>query len=84
MAVKKVAQKKKANGVVYDLYPHTSADVVSYNNTTVAATLASLASDISTLQSTVNGLTAKPTSVYADNGSGGYLNDGSGSNIVLV
>ena len=47
MAIKKVLLTKKINGVVYDLFPKTSAELVVYGETTVAQALASFASDMS-------------------------------------
>ena len=47
MAIKKVLLTKKINGIVYDLFPKTSAELVVYGETTVAQALASFASDMS-------------------------------------
>ena len=46
MSVKKVLMSKKISNVLYDIYPKTSADIVEYNNTTVAAALGSIATDL--------------------------------------
>lgn len=46
-AVKNVFLKKKIEGVVYDLYPHTDAGVVSYESGSVADKLASLTTGLS-------------------------------------
>ena len=46
MAIKKVLLSKLINGVVYDIFPKTSAEVVVYGESTVAATLAQFAADI--------------------------------------
>ena len=47
MAIKKVLLSKKINGVVYDIFPKTSADAVVYGDSTVAATLGQFATDLS-------------------------------------
>lgn len=47
MAIKKVLLSKKIDGVIYDIFPKTSADVVTYGESTVAATLAQFATDLS-------------------------------------
>ena len=46
MAIKKVLLSKKINNVIYDIFPKTSADVVVYGESTVAATLAQFAADL--------------------------------------
>lgn len=46
MAIKKVLLSKKINNVIYDIFPKTSADVVTYGESTVAATLEQLAQDL--------------------------------------
>jgi hypothetical protein len=45
--IKKVYLKKKIEGVVYDIYARSSADMIDYNNTTVSATLSQFATDLS-------------------------------------
>lgn len=47
MAIKKVLLSKKINNVVYDIFPKTAAEVVTYEQTTVAATLSQFATDLS-------------------------------------
>ena len=47
MAIKKVLLSKKVDNVIYDIFPKTSADVVAYGESTVAATLAQFATDLS-------------------------------------
>lgn len=46
MAIKNVYLKKKIAGVVYDIYPRSSAEMIDYDGSTVAAKLASLATGI--------------------------------------
>ena len=46
MAIKKVLLSKKIENVVYDIFPKTSADVVVYGESTVAATLGQFATDL--------------------------------------
>ena len=46
MAIKKVLLSKQISGVIYDIFPKTSADVVVYGESTVAATLGSFAEDL--------------------------------------
>lgn len=43
MAIKKVLLSKKINNVIYDIFPKTSAEVVVYGESTVAAELAKFA-----------------------------------------
>lgn len=47
MAIKKVLLSKKVNNVIYDIFPKTSAEIVVYGESTVAATLAQFATDLS-------------------------------------
>lgn len=49
MAIKKVLLQKKIDGALYDIYQKTSADIVEYNGSTVAAQLATFASDLETI-----------------------------------
>ncbi len=46
MAIKKVLLQKKLSGTIYDIFPKTSADLVTYETGTVAETLAKFAEDI--------------------------------------
>lgn len=46
MAIKKVLLSKKIDNVIYDIFPKTSAEVVVYGESTVAATLAQFAKDL--------------------------------------
>ena len=46
MAIKKVLLSKKISGVIYDIFPKTSADVVAYGESTVAAALAEFATGL--------------------------------------
>jgi hypothetical protein len=46
MAIKNVYLKKKIAGTVYDIYPRSSADMIEYDGSTVAAKLASLATGV--------------------------------------
>ena len=46
MAIKKVLLSKKINNTIYEIFPKTSADVVVYGESTVAATLAQFAQDL--------------------------------------
>lgn len=46
MAIKKVLLSKKIDNVIYDIFPKTSADIVVYGESTVAATLAQFATDL--------------------------------------
>ena len=46
MAIKKVLLSKKIGNVIYDIFPKTSAEVVAYGDSTVAATLAQFAADL--------------------------------------
>lgn len=46
MAIKKVLLSKKIDNVIYDIFPKTSADIVVYGESTVAATLAQFAADL--------------------------------------
>lgn len=46
MSIKKVLLIKKINNTIYDVFPKTSADAVVYGDSTVAATLASFATDL--------------------------------------
>lgn len=49
MSVKSVLLKKKVNDVVYDIYPKTSSDIVTYgDSSTVAAEIASLITNVGT------------------------------------
>ena len=52
MSVKNVYLKKKISGVVYDIYPHTDAGLVAYDNTTVAAKLDALTTAIGNVSTT--------------------------------
>lgn len=45
-SIKKVLLTKKLNNTIYDIFPKTSADVVTYGESTVAAALASFATDL--------------------------------------
>lgn len=46
MAIKKVLLSKKIGNTIYEIFPKTSADVVVYGESTVAATLAQFAQDL--------------------------------------
>ena len=46
MAIKKVLLSKKIDNVIYDIFPKTSADVVTYGESTVAAALAEFATGL--------------------------------------
>lgn len=46
MAIKKVLLSKKIDNVIYDIFPKTSAEIVVYGESTVAATLAQFATDL--------------------------------------
>jgi len=65
MAIKKVLLSKKINDVVYDIFPKTSADIVTYGESTVAAALASFATDLSNVYTKTEADAAIKTS--ADN-----------------
>ena len=60
--IKKILLQKKVDSVMYDVYPKTSADIVVYTkgtgaetvDTTVAAELAALASDLAQVSTTEN------------------------------
>lgn len=65
MAIKKVLLSKKINNVVYDIFPKTSAEVVVYGESTVAATLAQFAQDLLTAKSdTEAAIQAESTALY--------------------
>lgn len=65
MAIKKVLLSKKVNNVVYDIFPKTSADVVVYGESTVAAALAQFAQDLLTAKSeTEAAIEAESTALY--------------------
>lgn len=49
MAIKKVLLSKKINDVIYDIFPKTSADIVVYGESTVAATLAEFATSLANI-----------------------------------
>jgi len=51
MAIKKVLLTKKLNNTIYDIFPKTSADVVTYGDSTVAAALAAFATDLNNVYS---------------------------------
>ena len=55
MDIKKIILTKKIDSAVYQVYPQTSADQVVYDNTTVAAKLAELASNISDITTDTTG-----------------------------
>lgn len=46
MAIKKVLLTKKLNNIVYDIFPKTTAELVTYGESTVAAELAKFANDM--------------------------------------
>ena len=67
MAIKKVLLSKKIDGIVYDIFPKTSADVVVYGESTVAATLAQFATDLAdryTKEETDEAIKAESTALY--------------------
>jgi len=73
MSVKKVLLQKQVSGVLYDIYPKTDATISIYSktvegstvDTTVAAELASLASDIAALPTTAD-LSALRTEIVGE------------------
>lgn len=52
MAIKKVLLTKKLNDIIYDIFPKTTAEVVAYGETTVAAELARFAADMANYYTT--------------------------------
>lgn len=65
MAIKKVLLSKKVNNVVYDIFPKTSADVVVYGDSTVAAALAQFAQDLATAATdTTEAIKAESEALY--------------------
>lgn len=67
MAIKKVLLSKKINNVVYDIFPKTAAEVVTYGESTVAATLAQFATDLAnvyTKADTDAAIQAESTALY--------------------
>ena len=67
MAIKKVLLTKKINDVIYDIFPKTSAEVVVYGESTVAATLAQFATDLAdryTKKETDDAIKAESTDLY--------------------
>jgi hypothetical protein len=46
MSIKKVLLSKKINNVIYDIFPKTSADIVTYGESTVAEALANFATGL--------------------------------------
>jgi hypothetical protein len=67
MAIKKVLLSKKVNNVVYDIFPKTAAEIVTYGESTVAATLAQFATDLAdryTKGETDAAIQAESTALY--------------------
>lgn len=65
MAIKKVLLSKKISNTIYEIFPKTSADVVVYGETTVAATLAQFAQDLETAKGDFeDALEAESTALY--------------------
>ena len=65
--IKKVLLSKKIGNVVYDIFPKTSADVVVYGESTVAAALAEFAAglaDVYTKEESDAALQAESTALY--------------------
>lgn len=67
MAIKKVLLSKKISNTIYEIFPKTSADVVVYGESTVAATLAQFATDLAdryTKAETDTAIQAESTALY--------------------
>ena len=67
MAIKKVLLSKKIDNVIYEIFPKTSADIVVYGESTVAATLAQFATDLAnvyTKEATDAAIEAESTALY--------------------
>lgn len=65
--IQKIIIKKNIDGVVYSLYPKTSADHVEYNSSTVADALDALASDISDITADTTGTIDTRVKAACDN-----------------
>lgn len=78
---KEVELRKKIGDSACTLYPKTSADIVKYSDTqSVADILASILYDIRVIKENLH-ITDE---VYAKDASGKVIDDGSGTNIVLL
>jgi hypothetical protein len=78
---KEVELRKKVNGSACTLYPKTSAENVKYSSDqSVADILSGILADIKLIKENL-GITEE---VYAKDSSGNVLDDGSGTNIVLL
>lgn len=67
MAIKKVLLTKKLNNVVYEIFPKTSAEIVVYGETTVAAALAEFATGLANVYTkgeTDSAIEASATNLY--------------------
>lgn len=78
---KEVEIRKKVSDSVHALYPKTSAEIVKYSDTqSVADILALILHDIELIKENL-GISDE---VYAKDASGKIIDDGSGTNIVLL
>ncbi len=78
---KEVEIRKKVGDSVHALYPKTSAEIVKYSDTqSVADILALILHDIELIKENL-GISDE---VYAKDASGKIIDDGSGTNIVLL
>lgn len=78
---KEVEIRKKVGDSVHTLYPKTSAEIVKYSDTqSVADILALILHDIELIKENL-GISDE---VYAKDASGKIIDDGSGTNIVLL
>ena len=67
MSIKKVLLSKKINNVIYDIFPKTSADIVTYGESTVAEALANFATglaDVYTKEETDSAVAASAEALY--------------------